>query len=106
MYVSMNLKYLYKKCILTYVLIQMDTFVCTDCIDTYVSMFIHVYIYKYIGFLIGVTCALAPKAGIVLGAANCLEMAFLGTYMNIYIYTCIYFYVCIYIYIYIYIYKD
>jgi hypothetical protein len=30
------------------------------------------------GFLIGVTCTLAPKAGIVLGAANCLEMAFLG----------------------------
>lgn len=30
------------------------------------------------GFLIGVSCALSPKAGIVLGFANCLEMAFLG----------------------------
>lgn len=30
------------------------------------------------GFLIGVSCALAPKAGIVVGAANCLEMATLG----------------------------
>lgn len=30
------------------------------------------------GFLIGVSCALAPKAGIVVGAANSLEMASLG----------------------------
>ena len=30
------------------------------------------------GFLIGVTCAIAPKAGIILGAANCLEMGSLG----------------------------
>jgi zinc transporter ZupT len=30
------------------------------------------------GFLIGVTCALSPNAGIVLGCANCLEMSFLG----------------------------
>mmetsp|Transcript_19892 Transcript_19892/g.18064 ORF Transcript_19892/g.18064 Transcript_19892/m.18064 type:complete len:497 (+) Transcript_19892:50-1540(+) len=30
------------------------------------------------GFLIGVSCALAPTAGIILGAANCLEMSFLG----------------------------
>jgi zinc transporter ZupT len=30
------------------------------------------------GLLIGITCALSPQAGIILGAANCLEMAFLG----------------------------
>lgn len=30
------------------------------------------------GFLIGVSCSLSPAAGIVLGFANCLEMAFLG----------------------------
>ena len=30
------------------------------------------------GFLIGVTCAISPKAGIILGAANCLEMGSLG----------------------------
>lgn len=30
------------------------------------------------GFLIGVSCAIAPAAGIILGAANCLEMASLG----------------------------
>jgi zinc transporter ZupT len=30
------------------------------------------------GFLIGVSCALSSKAGIVLGCANCLEMSFLG----------------------------
>lgn len=30
------------------------------------------------GFLIGVSCALSPSAGIVLGFANCLEMGFLG----------------------------
>eukprot|EP00595_Chromulina_sp_UTEXLB2642_P002390 CAMPEP_0196767874 /NCGR_PEP_ID=MMETSP1095-20130614/42065_1 /TAXON_ID=96789 ORGANISM="Chromulina nebulosa, Strain UTEXLB2642" /NCGR_SAMPLE_ID=MMETSP1095 /ASSEMBLY_ACC=CAM_ASM_000446 /LENGTH=545 /DNA_ID=CAMNT_0042136649 /DNA_START=42 /DNA_END=1683 /DNA_ORIENTATION=- len=30
------------------------------------------------GFLIGVSCALSPEAGIILGAANCLEMSFLG----------------------------
>lgn len=30
------------------------------------------------GFLIGVSCSLSPKAGIVLGFANCLEMGFLG----------------------------
>ena len=30
------------------------------------------------GFLIGVACALSPKAGIILGIANCLEMCFLG----------------------------
>lgn len=30
------------------------------------------------GFLIGVSCAVSPKAGIVLGFANCLEMSFLG----------------------------
>ena len=30
------------------------------------------------GFLIGVSCALSPSAGIILGAANCLEMSFLG----------------------------
>ena len=30
------------------------------------------------GFLIGVACSLSPSAGIVLGAANCLEMASLG----------------------------
>ena len=30
------------------------------------------------GFLIGVAVALSFKAGIILGAANCLEMSFLG----------------------------
>ena len=30
------------------------------------------------GFLIGVSSALSPTAGIVLGLANCLEMSFLG----------------------------
>lgn len=30
------------------------------------------------GFMIGITCALSPPAGIILGAANCLEMFFLG----------------------------
>ena len=30
------------------------------------------------GFLIGVSCALSPKAAIVLGFANSLEMSFLG----------------------------
>ena len=30
------------------------------------------------GFLIGISCALSPAAGIILGAANCLEMGFLG----------------------------
>jgi len=30
------------------------------------------------GFLIGVSCALSPAAGIILGVANCLEMGFLG----------------------------
>lgn len=30
------------------------------------------------GFLIGVSCSLAPAAGIILGAANCLEMGSLG----------------------------
>lgn len=30
------------------------------------------------GFLIGVSCALSHTAGIILGAANCLEMSFLG----------------------------
>ncbi len=30
------------------------------------------------GFLIGVSCALAPTAGIILGAANCLDMFSLG----------------------------
>lgn len=30
------------------------------------------------GFMIGIACALSPPAGIILGAANCLEMSFLG----------------------------
>ena len=30
------------------------------------------------GFLIGITVGVAPKAGFILGFANCLEMSFLG----------------------------
>ena len=30
------------------------------------------------GFLIGITCALSRRGGLILGFANCLEMAFLG----------------------------
>lgn len=37
------------------------------CIDAFVD-----------GFLIGIACGLSPKAGYILGVANCLEMGFLG----------------------------
>jgi ZIP family zinc transporter len=30
------------------------------------------------GFLIGVTCGVSPRAGLIIGLANCLEMGFLG----------------------------
>jgi len=40
------------------------------------------------GFLIGVTVALSPKAGIILGAANCLEMGSLGLAYSVRLYKC------------------
>lgn len=43
------------------------------------KLFMPVLIDSFVdGFLIGVTCGLAPRAGLILGFANCLEMAFLG----------------------------
>ena len=40
------------------------------------------------GFLIGITSAVNPKAGLILGLANCIEMGFLGIALSIRIAKC------------------